>query len=77
MNEKAILEKIGKTTFDNIFVIWLNEYVDLQILRLTYGVSDSMFILSENDFSKDLENSGLEGVTFSSINNGVDAAPFE
>ena len=72
---KAILEKIGKTKFDNLLVIWLNEYVDLQILRLAYGVSDSMFILSENDFTKDLENSGLERVTFSSIHNKMIREP--
>ncbi|MCJ7688902.1 MAG: hypothetical protein MUO60_06240 [Clostridiaceae bacterium] len=73
----SIIEKIGRTKFENLFVIWLNEYVDIQILRLTYSMSDSLFILAKNDFSKDLTQSGLTGVKFSDVYNKMIREPNE
>ncbi len=67
--KKAIMEKIKKTSFENILMIWLNEFFNFQIIRLAYEVAESLFILSRNDFSKDLINRGLESVKFSSIHN--------
>ena len=63
----TIIERIGKSSFENLLVIWLNEYIDTKILRLTYEASGTLFILSKNDFSKDLAQSGLENVQFSKI----------
>lgn len=67
--QKAIFEKIKKTSFECILVIWLNEFFDIQIIRLAYEASESLFILSRTDFSKDLINRGLENVKSSSIYN--------
>lgn len=67
--KKAIMEKIKKTNFESILVIWLNEFFNLQIIRIAYEMSESLFILSRNDFSKDLINRGLKNVNFSSIYN--------
>ncbi|KKM78403.1 hypothetical protein LCGC14_1360290 [marine sediment metagenome] len=67
--KKAIFEKIKKTSFENILVIWLNEFFDFQIIRIAYEVAEALFILSRNDFSKDLINRGLENVKSSSIYN--------
>lgn len=67
--KKAILEQIGRIQFESLFVIWLNEYIDINILRIAKNVSRSMFILSKEDFSKELENTGFKGINFSSIYN--------
>ena len=67
--KKVIFEKIKKTSFENILVIWLNEFFDIEIIRVAYEVAETLFLLSRNDFSKDLINSGLENVTSSSIYN--------
>ncbi len=73
--KNAVIEKIGKKKFEHVLVIWFNEYIDLQILRLAYGVSDSMFILSKNDFSRDLEQSGLKNVHYSTVYNNMIREP--
>jgi len=65
--KEAIIEKLGKTRFEDLLIVWLNEYVDLKLLRIAYEASESMFILSKNDFSRDLTNRGMENVKFSSI----------
>ncbi len=75
--KKVIIEKIKKTSFEGIFVIWLNEFFDIQIIRVVYEVAESLFLLSRNDFSKDLINRGLENVKSSSIYNGKIREPNE
>lgn len=62
-----IIKKLGKERFENILLVWLNDYIDLKLLRIAYDVTDSMFILAKNDFTGDLINSGMENVKFSSI----------
>lgn len=65
--KEAIIKKLGKSRFENLLIVWLNEYIDLKLLRIAYEASESMFILSKNDFSRDLTSRGMENVTFSSI----------
>ncbi len=73
--KEAIIDKLGKTRFENLLIVWLNEYVDFQLLRVAYEASESMFILSKNDFSRDLTNRGMEKVKFSSIYNEMIREP--
>ncbi|MFX1569285.1 MAG: hypothetical protein ACFFCV_13055 [Promethearchaeota archaeon] len=65
--KEAILEKLGKDRFENVLIVWLNDYIDIKLMRIVYDICDSMFILSKNNFIKDLANNGMKNVKFSSI----------
>jgi len=75
MIKDEILKRIGKKEFENTLVVWLNFYLDFQILRMVYNLTDNLFILSYDDYSKELLEKGLENVNFSSIYNDLIREP--
>ncbi len=62
-----VLKKMNKQSFQNMLIIWFPAFLDIRLLGFFSQQSDTVFLLSDLDFSKDIEEVGLNDIEITSI----------
>ena len=75
--QELLLKKTGVASIENLLVIWLNFVHDMRLLQMFSRVSDTVFLLSKIDPTKEISESGLDNIKLTSIYNARIREPNE
>jgi DNA-binding PadR family transcriptional regulator len=67
---ESFQEKVGKTTFDNILVVWNEDYIDDELFDIISILCNEFFVYMKDDFHPELERLNFKNQRFTTIFNG-------
>lgn len=81
-NAKRVLDIIGRKKFENLLLVWLYEYADIELFNFLISISDSFFILCKKELCDNAiknyytnEKASNEKINFTQVYNNLIREP--